>query len=920
MIRRGPLVSAIVLKLLSKNPDHRYQTADGVAFDLERAATQWGETGSVESFDLGTRDWEDRIRKPSRLFGRENESAELEQRFVAACGGAVVLSVVIGLSGVGKSALVQSLRQTVRKKKGIFAPGKFDLLQRSTPYSALSQALRSVVRRRLADPAEELLRWKQEWQEAVGSNGRILVDLIPELVHFFGEPKPLIEVGPIEAKNRFQRTIQRFVQVIATAEHPLLLFLDDLQWADPASLVLLEELVTDPMAGHLFLVGAYRNDEVGPSHPLNALLEALKGKGLPTHTITLAPLGDEVLSALVADLLGRPMVEVSALSHVVKEKTDGSPFFVSQFLQTLHEQKLLSRDVDTGRWQWQREAIERARITDNVVTLLTQRLAELPSSPLDVLQTAACIGNQFELGLLAYLVGRTSSELFAALADAVREGLLVPEDDTGDIEKEVYAFVHDRVQQAAYEARPLDKRIEAHRDIGRQLRQRYGTACADEELFTTLYHRNRAMDLLTSAEEKRDLCAQNLRAGQRAKTSGAYAEAVEFLRIGQQLLGEAGWTEDPALTFETYLGLAEVMTLSLGYEAGEPMFRQCIERAPDAFGRARVVNVWLPLLMVTGQFALGVELGLAALDWLGRPLPRASEEHEALIAGLLAEVEPILARMTVEAWRAMPASADRVDGVVCEILDNLSPLAIFVQPSLGPCCSLSIVAETLRHGLMKTSLSGCAVAATFLLIVRGNFSSASRLMDATVALVERSDIARTNALCMTAMASLYTSSRTQVKDLFLRAERVGTEEGNITFVDVSPIERSYVDALSGAYLPGIAQSLDAKKSRDVFTRSIQSALTASIDVLWRSPAVSEEADTALRALEALVERDWKSPFLAFFGRAMASWTGLHLGLDRWALQTALRTEPLWIVSWGNPPLIAFAVALCIALVQPAHRV
>ena len=534
-------------------------------------------------FPLAKRDWDDRVRAPSRLFGRERESAALAALLDEACGGATVLALVAGPSGVGKSALVQALQGEVRARRGIFAAGKFDQLQRSTPYAALAQALRSVVRRRLADPAEVLERWRQALQEAAGPNGQILVELMPELVHILGEPKPLVELGPMEAKLRFQTTVLRFVRTLATAEHPLLLFIDDLQWADAASLSLLGELLKEPAGQHLLVVGAYRDEEVGPEHPLNALLSASAAPGAVTGRLALSPLGAEAVAAMVADMLDRPEAEVEELSRLIKDKTDGSPFFVGQFLQLLHERKLLVRDAETGRWRWQREAIERAGITDNVVSLLTRRLERLSPELQRALQTAACVGDRFDAELLAHLLGQEAETVSALLAEAAREGLVVHE---GERAHEAYAFVHDRVQQAAYEALTAEERLSLHLGIGRALRARYGVACADGELFATLYHRNRAAERLTDAEEKRDLAEQNLRAGQRAKASAADAQAVAFLGTAASLLGEEGWTEAPETTFEVHLAMAEALWLAAQVDEGGAAL-SALPRASAGPARAR---------------------------------------------------------------------------------------------------------------------------------------------------------------------------------------------------------------------------------------------------------------------------------------------------------------------------------------------
>ncbi|XYH96662.1 AAA family ATPase [Sorangium sp. So ce1128] len=897
-------VSAIVLKLMAKSPEDRYQTASGAAWDLERAARAWVETGTVAPFPLAKRDWDDRVRAPSRLFGRERESAALAALFDEACRGATVLSLVAGPSGVGKSALVQTLQGEVRARRGIFASGKFDQLQRSTPYAALAQALRSVVRRRLADPAEVLERWKQAFQEAAGPNGQILVELIPELLHILGEPKPLLELGPMEAKLRFQTTVLRFVRTLATAEHPLLLFIDDLQWADAASLSLLGELLKEPAGQHLLVVGAYRDEEVGPEHPLSALLSAPAAPGAVPSRIALSPLGAEAVAAMVADMLDRPEAEVEELSRLVKDKTDGSPFFVGQFLQLLHERKLLVRDAETGRWCWQ-EAIERAGITDNVVSLLTHRLERLSPELQRALQTAACVGDRFDAELLAHLLGQEAETVSALLAQAVREGLLVHE---GEREHEAYAFVHDRVQQAAYEALTAEEQVALHLGIGRALRARYGLACADGELFATLYHRNRAAERLTEAEEKRDLAEQNLRAGQRAKASSADAQAVAFLRTAASLLGEEGWTAAPETTFEVHLARAEALWLAEQVDEGERLFLRCLERAPDPLERARVASIFVPYLVVDGRFAQGIELGLSAMAWLGRPLPRTPEEQQALLDALITELEPALTHMTIEDWKALPMSTDRAHALRCRLLDGLCDNAVFGMPSLSRCCRPMIVLETLRHGLTKSSFAGGAGTALLLAYFLGKVSPARRLNEAMLALIDQYDASRAVVLHSGVLASQYWTPPSKMGELYARAARTATEERALVYEAHGELWGVTFQLITGADLDRVARDLDHMAHRDVMA-------TAFRDIEARSVAALSQAPAA-HAVEPTLDEIWRfAPdvkTMIFVAGAMVGFTGLHLGVDAWAAEAVLAVEPDWQVSSGTPPLLAFTSTLCVA--------
>ncbi|MDC0684888.1 AAA family ATPase [Sorangium atrum] len=899
--------SAIVLKLLAKSPEDRYQTASGAAWDLERAARAWVETGTVAPFPLARRDWDDRVRAPSRLFGREREGAALEALFDQACGGATVLALVAGPSGVGKSALVQALQEKVRARRGIFAAGKFDQLQRSTPHAALAMALRSVVRRRLADPAEVLERWRQAFQGAAGPNGQILVELMPELAHILGEPKPLVELGPMEAKLRFQTTVLRFVRTLATAEHPLVLFIDDLQWADAASLSLLGELLKEPAGQHLLVVGAYRDEAVSPEHPLNALLSASAAPGAVTGRIALSPLGAEAVAAMVADMLDRPAAEVEELSRLVKDKTDGSPFFVGQSLQLLHERKVLSRDAETGRWRWKREAIERAGITDNVVALLTRRLELLSPELKRALQTAACVGDRFDAELLAHLSGQEAETVSALLAEAAREGLLVHEAERGH---EAYAFVHDRVQQAAYEALTAEQRLSLHLRIGRALRARHGVACADGELFATLYHRNRAAERLTDAQEKRDLSEQNLRAGQRAKASAAYAQAAAFLGTAASLLGEEGWTEAPETTFEVHLVMAEALWLAEQVDEAERLFQRCLERSRDPLERARVASVSIVFLHVTGRSAQAIELGLSAMAWLGRPLPRTPEEQQALFDALITEIEPALHRMTVEDWEALPMSADRAHALRCKILEVLGPCAAFWMSSLSRCCWPMIVLETLRYGLTKSSFAGCVCTALLLAYLLGKLPLARQLNEPMLALIDRYDVARATARFNATVAAMYWTPPPKMRELYARAARTAAEERDPVAEAFSEIQGAMFQLIAGDDLDRVARDLDRMAYRDPMAMDFRNIIARSVAAL--SQAQAARAVERTLAEIARPARDATAMALLTATMALAGWTGVHFGADAWAVEAVLAVEPEWQVSWGTPMLIALTSALCVA--------
>ncbi len=921
--RRIPqTVSAIVQKLLAKNPEQRYQTADGLAVDLERAAQEWNDSESVSAFALGTCDWEDRIRFPSRLFGRDTEGQKLQAAWAQARGGAVCKIIVSGPSGVGKSALLDSLRQTVKNDQGIYAAGKFDELQRNVPYAGLAQALRLVVKRRLAESTEVLQIWQQAWQQAAGNNGRILHDLIPELAHLLPAAPPLSEVGPLEARQRFITTVQRFVRTLARPSHPFLLVIDDLQWADLATLQLLPELLGDAQLGHMLFVGAYRSEELTSEHPLHLFLKTLREQADAAEPIVLEALDFAALTALVADMLDQPAAELAYLVQLLKEKTDGSPFFVEQFLKHMHAQKVLYRDKTTGRWQWDRQRIASLEMTDNVVELLTKRLQSLPQALQTVLQNAACIGSPFDCDLLASLhdLGFAQQALQPIVQQAVEEGLIEPLfQPSKHAEQESYFFVHDRIAQAAYEACPLSQRLLAHLFIGRQLRARTSGGASDDALFAMLYHRNRALTLLCDVAEKQDLAAQNLQAAERAIASTAYAKAIEFLKNAQFLLEGFGWNKAPELTLEVHLALAQALTLCQKTAEGERIFQQCLDQAPNDIERARVASVCLPLYLLNGQYALAFDLALTALAWLGRPLPATPEAHGALLQQLQIEVEPHLLAMSNSDWKNLPASRSKEHTLVCTILEDLIGPSGMIQPSLSPCCGLAIVAETLRHGVPRRALFGFAATALYLTYVQGKLAVAGRVVDATLALMERTQTTKTLALATIATSALYKEPLPYVRELLLRTERIAQEEGHLIYCDGGVITNLYVELLASTPLARMAQILSATVCQYDHSKLMQRILHISIAALSALPDKQKaEAETAPPWME-LAEGSFPSPFHTFYAGAMASFVALHLGQDDAAKQIALRIEPLWPASWGHVPLILLSASLCITLILASGK-
>jgi hypothetical protein len=490
------VVSAIVMKLLAKSAEDRYQTAAGLEGDLRNCQTEWEAQRRIDDFPLGARDTPDRLLIPEKLYGRQHEVATLLAAFDRVVnGGAPELVLVSGYSGIGKSSVVNELQPMLVPPRGLFASGKFDQYKRDIPYATLAQAFQSLIRSLLGKNEAELAPWRDALREALGSNAGLIADLVPELKLIFGEPPPVIELPPQDAQRRFQLVIQQFIGVFARPEHPLALFLDDLQWLDAATLDLLELLLSRSDLRNLFLIGAYRDNEVTAAHPLMRKLDAIKGAGGRIEEITLGPLAREHLGQLIAESLHCEWDRSAPLAQLVHVKTAGNPFFLIRFLYALADEGLLHFDHDAARWSWDLDCIRGKGYSDNVVDLLVGKLTRLPAKTQTALQQMACLGNAAEITTLAMVLRTSEQDVQAAQWEAVRQELVEPIGDS-------YKFVHDRVQEAAYSLIPPGSRAEAHLGIAKLLAAYFPADRREEAIFEIVNHFSRCTALITAGRHR----------------------------------------------------------------------------------------------------------------------------------------------------------------------------------------------------------------------------------------------------------------------------------------------------------------------------------------------------------------------------------------------------------------------------------
>ena len=683
-------VAAIVMKLLAKTGEDRYQTAAGVAADLQYCLTTWDGQRRVDPFPLGAHDMSGRLLISEKLYGREAEIDALVAAFDRVVShGTAELVLVSGYSGIGKSSVVNELHKVLVPPRGLFASGKFDQYKRDIPYATLAQAFQSLVRQLLSKNDAELAPWRTALLEALGVNGSLMVDLIPELALIVGEQPPVAELPPQEAQSRFQQVFRRFLAVFAHAEHPLALFLDDLQWLDRATLDLIEHLSTHPEVRHLLLIGAYRDNEVGPSHPLIRTLGAIRSAKGSVQEIVLAPLMLRDVGRLAVDALHCEPVIAQPLVRLVHEKTRGNPFFTIQFLTLLADEALLAFDHGAAAWSWDTARIRAKGFTENVVDFMAAKLNRLPDTTRDFLGKLACLGNSGQTRTLSTVLGVPEDEIHAALWGALRAGLISRRDGA-------YGFLHDRVHEAAYALISEDERVAVHLRIGRTLAAQTTPAEIDKNIFEIVNQLDRGAALIQSPEERQQVADLNLRAGKRARTSTAYASALTYFAAGRALLGEDCWERQYPLVFDLELHLAECEFLTGELGSAEKRLAALVRRTADVVHRAAVTRLRLAVYMTLDRPDRAIEVGLEYLRHVGIEWSQQPSEED--VRQEFERLGRLLGGRSIEQLIDLPLMSDPGYRATMDVLSGLFAPTLLTDSNLYDLVVLRMTTLSLEHG------------------------------------------------------------------------------------------------------------------------------------------------------------------------------------------------------------------------------
>ncbi|MBW4510071.1 MAG: AAA family ATPase [Scytonematopsis contorta HA4267-MV1] len=720
------VVSNIVMKLLAKNAEDRYQSAFGVKTDLEACLAQLTATGKIEEFTIAQHDTSGYLLIPQKLYGREAEVEILMQAFNRVAGvenakSKVEMLFVSGYSGVGKSCLVQQIHKPILLARGYFIAGKFDQFKRDIPYSSLIEAFRLLVQQLLAESDTNLEIWKAKIQSALGKNGQVIVDVIPEVELILGKQTPLPTLAASEAQVRFNRVFQAFVRVFAQPQHPLVLFLDDLQWADFASLKFIQTLMSDSNSGYLLILGAYRNNEVNAAHPLTQCIAQLQDSGAIVNHIVLQPLSLENVKQLVADTL-QEAENSQLLATVLYKKTDGNPFFLTQLLQSLAQINLIRFDFTIGRWFWDLKQIETLGVTDNVIELMIGKIQKLPINTQTLLKFAACIGHCFDLETLAVIsnksVPTTASEIWLAmkaglilpLCNAYKIPLVVGEETVATVLKESairYRFLHDRVQQAAYSLIPEAERKATHLKIGKRLQKRLSADEQKENIFELVNQLNYAKDLITEQQEKNQLAALNLIAGQKAKSAIAYEPSTNYLNLGLELLADNSWQTNYELTLSLYESAIDVECINANYARCQSLINLALQQVKTLLDRVRIYKQKINLEIARADSLGSIQTALNVLELLDIHIPTDSLEIENYNTRLRQELSFQPGEVAVLA--NLPLMKDANKRAAMEILNTMPGPVYIAKPQLFMPLMLTMTRLSVEYGnWIPSSFAYCA--------------------------------------------------------------------------------------------------------------------------------------------------------------------------------------------------------------------
>ncbi|GAB1544748.1 hypothetical protein NUACC21_74240 [Scytonema sp. NUACC21] len=799
---------------MAKHAEDRYQSAFGLKHDLEKCLHDLKQKGYVDSFKLAQRDISDRFLIPEKLYGRVKEVEKLLEAFERVSQGNSEMMMVGGFSGIGKTAVVNEVHKPITKRQGYFIKGKYDQYKRDVPLSAFVEVLQDLIEQLLSESDAQLQHWKDKILAALGENGQVIIDVIPTLEQIIGPQPPVLELSATATQNRFNLLFQHFIQVFANTEHPLVIFLDDLQWADLASLKLMQLLMTE--TGHVLMIGAYRDNEVSPTHPLMLTLQEIQKAKMVVNTITLSSLTIADINSLIADTMSCSIQRAQSLTELVYQKTKGNPFFTNQFLKFLYNEGLICFDFKIGSWQCDIARVKMLALTEDILEFMARQLQKLPIATQLVLKLAACIGNSFDLATLAIICEKTKSKIANDLWKALQAGLIIPttevykffQDESivysqEDVSSEFwtldselwtinYKFLHDRVQQAAYSLIPEDQKQATHFKIGRLLLKTTPKTQQEEKIFEIVNQLNYGIELITQETERDNLASLNLIAGRKAKFATAYTTAMKYLRTGMQLLAVDSWENSYELTLAVYQEAAEAAYLAGEFEQMEKLADVVLQKADLLLDKMKVYEVQILALGAQIQPKEAVRKALVVLKMLGQELPFNPSPDD--IQGAMAETTLHLNGKCVEDLIDLPEMTAAKLLAAMRILSLIITFSYQAVPELFPLILFKLVNLSLQHGNSPLSAFAYVVYGLTLCGVVGDIDRGYQFGKLALNLLVKFNAREVKAKVLQTFNTLIRHWKEHTKEMLqplLEAYSAALETGDIEFAALSLKVYSY---------------------------------------------------------------------------------------------------------------------------------
>lgn len=772
------VISDIVMKLIEKMPENRYQSAIGLKVDLQKCKELLENTGSVAYFKIGEKDFSESFKIPDKLYGREKEIKILESAFERVNKNFREVVMVTGYSGVGKSQLVNTVRRSIKKQLGYFISGKFDQFEHDIPYSALVHSFKDLVQQILGENKEQIEVWKNKLLDSLGSNGQIIINLIPEVEFIIGKQPEVIEVSVEERKNHFFKVFKDFVRTFCEAQHPLIIFLDDLQWADLSCLKLIEILIDDSQINNLLFIGAYRDNEIHEMHPLRFTLDKIQSENIVVNTICLKPLEPINIQQLVAETFHCDLNEANSLAELSHEKTGGNPLFLSQFLYSLYREHLIQLNKKEWRWQWNLERIKNSQITDSVVELIANRISKFPQNTIETLKLASCIGSQFDLVTLSTVCKRNLRDTYSDISVALKEGMILPLDNSisGG-----YAFLHDRIQQAAYSLIEEKNRKEIHLRIGKLMISGTDLEKNRRKILDVVNQLNLGIELVYNPCEKEQIAKLELIAAKMAKKSTAYDTAYKYLCTGIMLMDNYGWENSYELTHSLYVEAAEIACLNGGYNAVEQYTEIALNNSRTVLDKVKLYEIRIIAYTVQNEKLKVLDTALFVLKLLGMDFPKNPSLADVLIS--LVKTKSMLIGKQPSDLLELPEMTDLFLSGALRIMVKMGMSTYMLNPNLFLLITLKAVRLYIRHGNLDSSSIGYA-AYGMLLCCIGDINSGYKFGQLSLKLLDKFDgqeyKAQTLVLYNCFISSWKLSAKSTLNE-FIKGYSIGLETGNLNY-------------------------------------------------------------------------------------------------------------------------------------------